>query len=166
MSGHSHWATIRRKKGAADAKRGQVFTRLARESGRGKRLPSSSITSIKWPKTMALTSSISPNLTPASAGQPAAHAASTTAGTTREMETSPATKIESPAKGITQEMVSTLGTTPQSATDAPLSPASHFQQVSSNIKQQTLTNLKLEEYWTKGITPAWNGWKETFGSFG
>ena len=31
MSGHSHWATIRRKKGAADAKRGQVFTRLARE---------------------------------------------------------------------------------------------------------------------------------------
>lgn len=31
MSGHSHWATIRRKKGATDAKRGQVFTRLARE---------------------------------------------------------------------------------------------------------------------------------------
>lgn len=31
MSGHSHWATIRRKKGAGDAKRGQVFTRLARE---------------------------------------------------------------------------------------------------------------------------------------
>ena len=31
MSGHSHWATIKRKKGAADAKRGQVFTRLARE---------------------------------------------------------------------------------------------------------------------------------------
>ena len=31
MSGHSHWATIRRKKGAQDAKRGQVFTRLARE---------------------------------------------------------------------------------------------------------------------------------------
>ena len=31
MSGHSHWATIRRKKGAADAKRGQVFTRIARE---------------------------------------------------------------------------------------------------------------------------------------
>lgn len=31
MSGHSHWATIRRKKGAADAKRGQAFTRLARE---------------------------------------------------------------------------------------------------------------------------------------
>lgn len=31
MSGHSHWATIRRKKGAADAKRGQIFTRLARE---------------------------------------------------------------------------------------------------------------------------------------
>lgn len=31
MSGHSHWATIRRKKGAQDAKRGQIFTRLARE---------------------------------------------------------------------------------------------------------------------------------------
>mgnify|MGYP001105497870 CR=1 FL=1 len=31
MSGHSHWATIKRKKGAADAKRGAVFTRLARE---------------------------------------------------------------------------------------------------------------------------------------
>ena len=31
MSGHSHWATIRRKKGATDAKRGQAFTRLARE---------------------------------------------------------------------------------------------------------------------------------------
>ena len=31
MSGHSKWATIKRKKGAADAKRGQVFTRLARE---------------------------------------------------------------------------------------------------------------------------------------
>jgi YebC/PmpR family DNA-binding regulatory protein len=31
MSGHSHWATIRRKKGAQDAKRGQIFTRLSRE---------------------------------------------------------------------------------------------------------------------------------------
>ena len=31
MSGHSKWATIKRKKGAADAKRGAVFTRLARE---------------------------------------------------------------------------------------------------------------------------------------
>lgn len=31
MSGHSHWATIRRKKGANDAKRGAVFTRLAKE---------------------------------------------------------------------------------------------------------------------------------------
>jgi len=31
MSGHSHWATIKRKKGAADAKKGQIFTRLARE---------------------------------------------------------------------------------------------------------------------------------------
>jgi YebC/PmpR family DNA-binding regulatory protein len=31
MSGHSKWATIKRKKGAADAKRGQMFTRLTRE---------------------------------------------------------------------------------------------------------------------------------------
>jgi YebC/PmpR family DNA-binding regulatory protein len=31
MSGHSHWATIRRKKGANDAKKGASFTRLARE---------------------------------------------------------------------------------------------------------------------------------------
>jgi len=31
MSGHSHWATIKRKKGAADAKKGASFTRLARE---------------------------------------------------------------------------------------------------------------------------------------
>jgi YebC/PmpR family DNA-binding regulatory protein len=31
MSGHSKWSTIKRKKGAADAKRGQVFTRLIRE---------------------------------------------------------------------------------------------------------------------------------------
>ena len=31
MSGHSHWATIKRKKGASDARKGQVYTRLARE---------------------------------------------------------------------------------------------------------------------------------------
>jgi YebC/PmpR family DNA-binding regulatory protein len=31
MSGHSKWATIKRKKGAADAARGKVFTRLNRE---------------------------------------------------------------------------------------------------------------------------------------
>jgi len=31
MSGHSKWKTIKRKKGAADAKRGQLFTRLAKE---------------------------------------------------------------------------------------------------------------------------------------
>ncbi|GAB4526844.1 MAG: YebC/PmpR family DNA-binding transcriptional regulator [Anaerolineales bacterium] len=31
MSGHSKWSTIKRKKGAQDAKRGQIFTRLARE---------------------------------------------------------------------------------------------------------------------------------------
>src|SRR5258706_4717951 len=31
MSGHSRWSTIKRKKGAADAKRGKVFTKLIRE---------------------------------------------------------------------------------------------------------------------------------------
>ena len=31
MSGHSKWSTIKRKKGAADAKRGAIFTRLTRE---------------------------------------------------------------------------------------------------------------------------------------
>jgi len=31
MSGHSKWSTIKRKKGVADAKRGTIFTRLARE---------------------------------------------------------------------------------------------------------------------------------------
>jgi YebC/PmpR family DNA-binding regulatory protein len=31
MSGHSHWATIKRKKGANDAKRGAIFTRMGRE---------------------------------------------------------------------------------------------------------------------------------------
>ncbi len=29
MSGHSHWSTIQRQKGAADAKRGQTFTKVA-----------------------------------------------------------------------------------------------------------------------------------------
>jgi len=31
MSGHSKWATIKRKKGAADAKRGKMFTQIIRE---------------------------------------------------------------------------------------------------------------------------------------
>ncbi len=31
MSGHSKWATIKHKKGAADAKRGKVFSKLAKE---------------------------------------------------------------------------------------------------------------------------------------
>lgn len=31
MSGHSKWSTIRHKKGAADAKRGKVFTKLIKE---------------------------------------------------------------------------------------------------------------------------------------
>ncbi len=31
MSGHSKWSTIKRKKGAADAKRGKIFTRIIHE---------------------------------------------------------------------------------------------------------------------------------------
>jgi len=31
MSGHSKWATIRHKKGALDAKRGQIFSKIAKE---------------------------------------------------------------------------------------------------------------------------------------
>ncbi|MDD5153104.1 MAG: YebC/PmpR family DNA-binding transcriptional regulator [Desulfovibrionales bacterium] len=31
MSGHSKWSTIKRKKGATDAKRGKIFTKLAKE---------------------------------------------------------------------------------------------------------------------------------------
>jgi YebC/PmpR family DNA-binding regulatory protein len=31
MGGHSHWSTIKRQKGASDAKRGQIFTKLSRE---------------------------------------------------------------------------------------------------------------------------------------
>ena len=31
MSGHSKWATIKRKKGANDAKRGKIFTKIGRE---------------------------------------------------------------------------------------------------------------------------------------
>ena len=31
MSGHSKWATIKRKKGALDAKRGKIFTKLIKE---------------------------------------------------------------------------------------------------------------------------------------
>jgi len=32
MSGHSKWSTIKRKKGANDAKRGKIFTRLSLEA--------------------------------------------------------------------------------------------------------------------------------------
>jgi transcriptional/translational regulatory protein YebC/TACO1 len=31
MSGHSKWSTIKRQKGANDAKRGALFTKVARE---------------------------------------------------------------------------------------------------------------------------------------
>jgi YebC/PmpR family DNA-binding regulatory protein len=38
VSGHSKWATIRRKKGAVDAKRGKLFTKLIREIATAARL--------------------------------------------------------------------------------------------------------------------------------
>jgi YebC/PmpR family DNA-binding regulatory protein len=38
MSGHSKWATIKRKKGAADAKRGKLFTKIIREISTAARL--------------------------------------------------------------------------------------------------------------------------------
>ena len=47
MSGHSKWSTIKRKKGANDAARGKVFTRLAREiqvAARGGADPSTNMT--------------------------------------------------------------------------------------------------------------------------
>ena len=31
MSGHSKWSTIKRKKGAADTRRGKLFTKLIKE---------------------------------------------------------------------------------------------------------------------------------------
>ena len=31
MSGHSHWSSIKYQKGAADAKRGKIFSKLARQ---------------------------------------------------------------------------------------------------------------------------------------
>ena len=31
MSGHNKWSTIKHKKGAADAKRGKIFSRIAKE---------------------------------------------------------------------------------------------------------------------------------------
>ena len=38
MSGHSKWSTIKRKKGAADAKRGKMFTKIIREIATAARL--------------------------------------------------------------------------------------------------------------------------------
>ncbi|HUO84381.1 MAG TPA: YebC/PmpR family DNA-binding transcriptional regulator, partial [Thermoanaerobaculia bacterium] len=44
MSGHSKWSTIKHKKGAADAKRGKVFTRIIKEITIAARLGGSDIT--------------------------------------------------------------------------------------------------------------------------
>jgi len=45
MSGHSKWSTIKHKKGAADAKRGKVFTRLIKEMSVAARLGGGDINS-------------------------------------------------------------------------------------------------------------------------
>ncbi len=44
MSGHSKWATIKRKKGAADAKRGQVFSKIIKEITIAARIGGSDVT--------------------------------------------------------------------------------------------------------------------------
>ena len=44
MSGHSKWSTIKRKKGATDAKRGKVFGKLTKELTVAARLGGSDIT--------------------------------------------------------------------------------------------------------------------------
>jgi YebC/PmpR family DNA-binding regulatory protein len=44
MSGHSKWATIRRKKGAIDAKRGKLFTKLIRELATAARMGGGDVT--------------------------------------------------------------------------------------------------------------------------
>jgi len=45
MSGHSKWSTIKHKKGAADAKRGRLFTKLIREITMSARLGGGSVDS-------------------------------------------------------------------------------------------------------------------------
>ena len=51
MSGHSHWSTIKRKKGAADAKKGAVFTRLAREIALEPRFDDTGYNKLVWADT-------------------------------------------------------------------------------------------------------------------
>ena len=45
MSGHSKWSTIKRKKGAVDAKRGKIFTKLIRELSTAARIGGADIDS-------------------------------------------------------------------------------------------------------------------------
>lgn len=44
MGGHSHWSTIKRKKGAEDARRGKVFTKIIREVTSAARIGGGDIT--------------------------------------------------------------------------------------------------------------------------
>jgi transcriptional/translational regulatory protein YebC/TACO1 len=39
MSGHSKWATIKHQKGAADAKRGKLFSRFSKTISMAVRMP-------------------------------------------------------------------------------------------------------------------------------
>ena len=47
MSGHSKWSTIKRKKGALDAKRGKIFTKLFRELQTAARIGGGTLTPIR-----------------------------------------------------------------------------------------------------------------------
>ena len=51
MSGHSKWASIKHKKGAADAKRGRLFTHIIKELTV---LPSFTYRHRTWERTMRL----------------------------------------------------------------------------------------------------------------
>jgi len=46
MSGHSKWATTKHKKGALDAKRGKIFTKIIREITTAARMGEASRTAI------------------------------------------------------------------------------------------------------------------------
>ncbi len=50
MSGHSKWSTIKRKKGAADAKRGKAFTKLIREIATAARIGGGDVDSMSSPR--------------------------------------------------------------------------------------------------------------------
>jgi transcriptional/translational regulatory protein YebC/TACO1 len=50
MSGHSKWSTIKHKKGAADAKRGKIFTKIIKEITLAARLGGGDQSALPRPK--------------------------------------------------------------------------------------------------------------------